>query len=129
MVISSIIFISISAAIGALLRWWIGLSLNYIFPSIPLGTLVANLLGGFLMGIFIVITKDHRFISETLRLAIATGFLGSLTTFSTFSAETVTLLSNQQYLLSVFIICGHVIGTILATIIGIYFVKFITLWG
>lgn len=117
--------IGIGAALGAWLRWWFGLTLNSIFPSIPLGTLTANIIGGFLMGIFMALTKDHTFLPETLRLAIVTGFLGGLTTFSTFSAETVTLLSHEQYLLGALLIIGHVAGSISATILGIYAVKFI----
>jgi len=126
MFLSTILSISLGAAVGALFRWYLGLSLNSFFPTIPLGTLAANLIGGFLMGIFMAITKDHRFISETARLAIATGFLGSLTTFSTFSAETVTLLSHQQYIWMSFIIIAHVAGSILSTIFGLYIVKLIT---
>jgi CrcB protein len=100
--------------------------LNPIFPSIPLGTLAANLLGGFLIGVFMACTKNHLFFPETARLAITTGFLGGLTTFSTFSAETVTLISHQEYLLSAAIISCHVIGSILTTIFGIYTIKLIT---
>ncbi|MBS0627929.1 MAG: CrcB family protein, partial [Verrucomicrobia bacterium] len=81
-----ILSISASASLGALLRFWLGISLNPIFPTIPLGTLAANVIGGFLMGVFITITKNHVYIPEVIRFAIATGFLGGLTTFSTFSA-------------------------------------------
>jgi CrcB protein len=118
--------IGIAAALGAWLRWWFGMTLNSIFPTIPLGTLTANIVGGFLIGIFMAVTKNHAYIPETARLAITTGFLGSLTTFSTFSAETVTLLSHQEYFWAALIIIGHVAGTIFATIFGIYTVKLIT---
>src|SRR3990167_10922119 len=89
--------ISSGAILGALLRFWLGSMLNSSFPTIPLGTLIANLLGGFLMGTFMALTRNHTYLSETLRLAIATGFLGSLTTFSTFSGETMTLLMHHEY--------------------------------
>lgn len=121
-----IVLISLGAAAGALLRWWFGILLNPIFPTIPLGTLTANLVGGFLMGVLMAILRDYSLLPEALRLAIATGFLGGLTTFSTFSAETVTLLSHQQYLWSAVMIIGHVAGSILATILGIYSVKLLT---
>lgn len=122
----SIFSICAGASAGALLRWWFGSIFNPIFPSIPLGTLASNIIGGFLMGIFMGVTKDHLFIPETARLAITTGFLGGLTTFSTFSAETVTLLSHQEYLMTAVIIIGHVAGSILATIFGIHTVKLLT---
>lgn len=125
----SALSIGVSAAIGALLRWSFGVLLNPVFPVIPLGTLTANLLGGFLMGIFMAITKNHAFFPEAVRLAITTGFLGGLTTFSTFSAETVTLLSHQEYFWAACIILGHLLGSILATIIGIYTVRLITIYG
>lgn len=118
--------IGLGAVLGAWLRWWFGLTMNSIFPTIPLGTLTANIVGGFLMGLFMAVTRNHVFISETMRLAIATGFLGGLTTFSTFSAETVTLLSHQEYVWTGVIIIAHVAGSILATIFGIYTFKFFT---
>lgn len=122
----SVLSISIAAVLGALLRWWLGLTFNSIFPTLPLGTLAANLIGGFLMGVFMGVTRGHTFIPEAARLGIATGFLGSLTTFSTFSAETVNLISNQEYLWTGVMIIGHVAGSLLATIFGIYTVKLIT---
>jgi|SRR3990172_8926803 len=124
--IYAFVSIGIGAALGAWLRWWFGITLNHIFPTIPLGTLTANIVGGFLIGLIMAITRNHAYVSETARLAIITGFLGGLTTFSTFSAETVTLLSNQEYLWTAVIIIGHVAGSILATIFGIYTVKFFT---
>ena len=117
--------VGIGAALGAWLRWWLGLTMNSIFPAIPLGTLTANIIGGFLMGIFMAITKNHAFISETARLAIATGFLGGLTTFSTFSAETVTLASHQEYLWVAVSLISHVGGGVLATLLGIYTIKYL----
>lgn len=123
MTMVNILSICIGASFGALLRWWLGFTMNSIFPSIPMGTLAANLIGGFLMGIFMAVTRNHAFIPEASRLLIATGFLGGLTTFSTFSAETVTLLSHQEYFWSSAIILGHVLGSILATLIGIYTAK------
>lgn len=122
----SVIFllsVSLGASIGALSRWGLGILLNPLFPTIPLGTLAANLIGGFLMGVFMAISKNPL-LSEAARLAIATGFLGGLTTFSAFSAESVTLLIHQEYLFSALMILLHVAGSILATILGIYLVKF-----
>lgn len=100
--------------------------LNAIFPTIPLGTLAANLLGGFLIGVFMGVSRHMGAMPEIARLAMVTGFLGSLTTFSTFSAETVTLLSHQEYLFTGLIIIAHVAGTVFATLLGIYTIKVIT---
>lgn len=122
----NILLIGISAVLGAWLRWGIGILLNPVFPTIPLGTLAANLIGGFLMGIFMALTRNHAFFPEQVRLAIATGFLGSLTTFSTFSAETVTLLSHQEYFWTATIIVIHLAGSIFATFAGIFLVNFFT---
>lgn len=124
------LYIGIGAALGAVFRWYLSLSLNSIFPTIPMGTLFSNILGGFLIGMFMGITKGNVYISETMRLMIVTGFLGGLTTFSTFSAETVNLITNQQYLWSVIMITGHVLGSIFATVLGIYFIKFfVFIWS
>ena len=123
MIIPQIISICVGASIGALLRYGLGLSMNSIFPTMPLGTFFANILGGFLMGIFMGLIKNQSFFPDALKLAIATGFLGSLTTFSTFSAETVTLLTHGQYLWSSIMIISHVAGSIFATFLGLYAVK------
>ncbi len=120
-----ILSISLFASVGALFRYTLGLFCNSIFPSIPLGTLFANLLGGFLMGIFMEVSKNH-FLNEVTKIAITTGFLGGLTTFSTFSAEATTLLSHREYFFFALITLLHVGGSITATILGIYFIKILT---
>ena len=118
------IYIAVGAVIGALLRWQLALTMNAIFPTSPLGTLLVNILGGFLIGIFMGVTKDQIYISEPVRLMIVTGFLGSLTTFSTFSAETLNLIMHEQYFWSGVMVSGHVLGSLAATFIGMYFVRF-----
>lgn len=119
----SIFSISFGAALGALLRWFFGILFNPLFPTLPLGTLAANLLGGFLMGLFLGISQHHHLIPAAAQLAITTGFLGGLTTFSTFSAETVTLLSEGEYFWMSAIVIGHVGGSLIATLLGLFLGK------
>ncbi len=119
----TVVSICIGASAGALIRWWLGLSLNSIFPTIPFGTFAANVLGGLFIGMFITISKIYPFIPEVARLFIVTGFLGGLTTFSTFSAETATLFLQQEYMWSLIIVLLHVAGSFLATIFGMYIMK------
>lgn len=111
------------AAVGAWLRWWFGVLWNPLFPTLPLGTLAANLLGGYLMGIAMAVFAEHPGLPPEARLLLATGFLGGLTTFSTFSAETVTLLLRAQYLWGTALIAAHLAGSLLMTVAGIWSVK------
>ena len=83
--------------VGAWLRWGLGILLNPVFPTLPLGTLAANLSGGLMMGCAMELMTRHAVLSPEARLLVTTGFLGGLTTFSTFSAETVTLLMRKEY--------------------------------
>jgi len=124
-----IVSVGAGAAIGAWLRWGLGIVLNPLFPTLPLGTLAANLLGGLLMGFAMELLTRHAFISPEGRLLITTGFLGGLTTFSTFSAEIVTLLMRREYLWGMVAIAGHVVGSLAMTILGILLVRTFFEWG
>jgi CrcB protein len=115
--------VGIGAALGALLRWRLGVWLNAVFPTIPFGTLASNLIGGFIMGLCMEYFSRNAGIPPELRLAATTGFLGGLTTFSTFSAETSVLLLRRDYLWSAAIIGAHLIGSVLLTIAGVYCVR------
>ena len=111
--------VGFGAAIGAWLRWFLGLQFNPVFPTLPLGTLAANLIGGYLMGITIGVIAHYESLPPEIRLLLTTGFLGGLTTFSTFSAETVTLLSRGQLGWALAAIALHVIGSLCMTGLGI----------
>ena len=113
------------AAGGAWLRWWLGILLNPVFPTLPLGTFAANMLGGLLMGFVMGIIAHFEALPAEIRLFLTTGFLGGLTTFSTFSAETVTLLVRQQFGWAVIEILAHVQGSILMTLAGVGIVRLV----
>ena len=115
----SIIAIGSGAALGALTRWVLGNHLNSLFPSLPPGTLVANLLGGYLIGLFIALFAQIPNLSPEWRLFVITGFLGALTTFSTFSAEMMTLLQAGKLGWALTGIVTHVAGSLLMTLAGI----------
>ena len=107
------------AAVGAWARWILSLLLNPLFPTVPLGTLAANLIGGFLMGVCMALIAHYEAMSPELRLLLTTGFLGGLTTFSTFSAEATTLLSRGQLGWGAALITAHVVGSIASTFAGL----------
>jgi CrcB protein len=117
------------AAIGAWLRWGLGIALNPVFPTMPLGTLAANLIGGLLMGFAMEIITRHAMLSPELQLLVTTGFLGGLTTFSTFSGEIVGLLLRKEYLWGSFAIASHVIGSLAMTILGILLMRAVYAWA
>lgn len=106
------------AFLGACLRYAFGLTLNPLFPTIPLGTLASNLLGGLIMGLTLGAFEQFSALAPETRLFISTGFLGGLTTFSTFSGETVTLLLRQEYFWTAAIIGLHLIGSLGMTLLG-----------
>ena len=111
--------VGVGAAVGAWLRWWLSNTLNPIVPMLPLGTLASNLVGGYLIGLVLGYIEHFQTVSPELRLLITTGFLGGLTTFSTFSAESTALLMRQEYGWAGMLIGGHVIGSILMTLLGV----------
>ncbi|MEK6789958.1 MAG: fluoride efflux transporter CrcB [Pseudomonadota bacterium] len=106
------------AAIGALLRWWLGLGLNAVWPMLPLGTLLANWIGGYVIGVLAALVSLNAGISEPMRLFLITGLLGGLTTFSTFSLEAVTLLQRQLFGPALLHIGLHLGGSLLLTLAG-----------
>jgi CrcB protein len=117
--------VGIGAACGALLRWRFGLLFNPLFAPVPMGTLAANLLGGFLAGLCLEYFARNAAVSPELRLAATTGFLGGLTTFSTFSAETAALLLRRDFLWSAVIIGLHLIGSLALTLLGVYCMRMV----
>ncbi len=107
------------AALGAWLRWWLGTRLNPVFPTLPLGTLAANLLGGFLVGVAVAFFNRHPGLAPEARLMVVTGFMGGLTTFSTFSSEVVGLIERGEYLWAAGTASVHLFGSFLLTGLGI----------
>jgi CrcB protein len=114
-----VLAVGAGAALGAWLRWGLGALLNPVFPTLPLGTLAANMIGGYLMGVAVAVLTHFSALPAELRLLVTTGFLGGLTTFSTFSAEATTLLERQQTGWAAALIAAHVTGSILLTLAGI----------
>jgi CrcB protein len=117
--LNSILAISLGASAGAVLRWFLGRALNTLFPAIPPGTLAANLLGGYLIGVALAVFAAAPSVSPEWRLLIITGFLGGLTTFSTFSAEVATLLQQGRLLWAGAAIGVHVAGSVTMTLLGL----------
>ena len=111
--------VGVGAMLGAWIRWVLGIALNTVVPNLPLGTLAANLIGGYLIGIAVEFFSQHAELPLEMRLLIITGFLGGLTTFSSFSAEAVGLLNSARYGWMAALISTHVIGSIIMTLLGI----------
>lgn len=104
--------VGFGAAVGAWLRWGLGLWLNTIHHKLPWGTLAANFGGGYLIGIAVGFFASHPDISPEWRLLTVTGFLGGLTTFSSFSAEAMVLLQRGDYGWALLHSAMHLIGSI-----------------
>lgn len=117
--LKSIIAVSLGASLGALLRWRLGLLLNDYLPEIPPGTLAANLLGGYVIGLAIAAFASFTALSPEWRLFVITGFCGGLTTFSTFSSELVSLLQRGEVLWACGAAAAHLLGSVLMTFAGI----------
>lgn len=119
------IAVGLGAAIGAWLRWGMGFWLNPVMPQLPLGTLAVNLIGGYFIGLAVAFFMQHPGLSPEWRLFIITGVLGGLTTFSTFSAETVASLVRGQYAWSLAIVAAHLSGSLLMTLLGMQTFKWL----
>ncbi len=110
--------VGIGAVLGAWLRWALSLGLNTVHSNLPLGTLVANLAGGFVIGVAVEAFVQHPVLAPEIRLFLITGFLGSLTTFSAFSAESVAMLERGQFGWATLHIVLHLAGSIIMTVLG-----------
>ena len=120
----SIFAICVGACIGALLRWQLGAHFNTteVAPGvlIPLGTLAVNLIGGYLIGVCVAVFQALPQLDPIWRLALVTGFLGTLTTFSSFSAEVVGMLMHQRVVLALATVAIHLLGSLSLTAVGIW---------
>ncbi len=120
-----VLAICLGACAGALARWQLGLWLNPVATvtaqgsAIPMGTLAANLIGGYLVGVCVAVFQAMPQLDPAWRLALVTGFLGALTTFSSFSAEVVAMLTQQRYALALGTAAVHLFGSLLLTVAGI----------
>jgi CrcB protein len=111
--------VAIGAVLGAWLRWGLVSFLNPVLPKLPLGTLAANLVGGFAIGAAIAFFARYPEMAPEWRLAVSTGFLGALTTFSTFSAESVALIERGQYGWAALHSLAHLAGSLAMTALGL----------
>jgi fluoride exporter len=111
--------VGLGAALGALVRWGLGSGLNHLFPALPAGTLVANLVGGYLVGLAVALFTQMPQLAPEWRLFVITGFLGGLTTFSTFSAEVVNALHAGRLGWAAATVGVHVVGSLALTMLGL----------
>jgi CrcB protein len=124
----TVIAICIGASVGALSRWQLGLWLNPTSAGLmPFGTLAANLMGGYLVGVCVGVFQQLPDLDPVWRLALVTGFLGALTTFSSFSAEVVAMLQQGRYALAAGTSGVHLFGSLALTLLGLKSVAMF--WG
>jgi fluoride exporter len=121
----SILSIAAGATLGALLRWLLAGRFNPMYPALPMGTLAANLAGGYLVGIAVAYFADRPDLSPEVRLFVITGFLGGLTTFSTFSAEVVMQIHEARLLAAFTTALVHMLGSFALTALGIATVHYL----
>ncbi len=111
--------VAVGAALGALVRWGLGAGLNHLFPALPTGTLVANLAGGYLVGLAVALFSLAPQVAPEWRLLVITGFLGGLTTFSTVSAEVVHAVHAGRLGWALATVATHVLGSLALTMLGL----------
>ena len=120
---SALLAVFMGAGLGACLRFGLGETLNRLLPPLPLGTLAANLIGGYLVGVAIAFFAWRTDLSPLWRLALITGFLGGLTTFSTFSAEVINAFTRGETGWALAIALSHLAGSLLLTLLGLATVR------
>ena len=121
--------VGLGAAFGAWSRWLLGVALNPLFLALPLGTLAANLLGGYLVGVAVGVFHLNTHFPIAWKLFAITGFLGGLTTFSTFSAEVVERMLAGQLPLALGLASVHLLGSLAATYLGLLTVVATKIWA
>ena len=114
----AVLAVGLGAALGAWLRWMLSTWFNPVAPALPLGTLAANIAGGYLVGVAVAYFAANAYLAPEWRLFCITGFLGGLTTFSTFSAESLQLLMSAQYGAALMHTASHLFGSLAATFLG-----------
>jgi CrcB protein len=125
--LTNFLVVGFAAAIGAWLRWGVGYVLYLLYPTLPLGTLVVNLLGGFLMGLSIAYFQTTTSqISEELKLFINVGFLGGLTTFSAYTSDIFSFLQKGEVQTSFLFLVSHVFGALIMAYVGWQTIIFLT---
>ena len=122
--LQSLCAVMLGGSLGAALRWGLSAALNHRWSAMPLGTLLANLLGGFLVGVAFAWFSKHASLDPAWRLFVITGLLGGLTTFSSFSAEVVSMLQSERYQWALATVALHVLGSLLMTVVGIRWVEY-----
>ncbi len=120
--IPSLIAVIFGGAAGCVIRWQLGVRLNGFFPSLPPGTLLVNLAGGFIIGAALAWFTRHPQLDPAWKLLISTGLCGGMTTFSTFSVEIFILLQEGSYGWAAFSVLSHVLGSLTMTAGGFYLV-------
>ena len=125
--LTNFLVVGFAAAIGAWLRWGLGYVLYLLYPTLPLGTLAVNLLGGFLMGLSIAYFQTSTSqISEELKLFINVGFLGGLTTFSAYTSDIFSFLQKGEVQTSFLFLVSHVFGALIMAYVGWQTIIFLT---
>ena len=122
---TSALAIALGAALGALARWMLSIAFAPLSVAIPLGTLAANLVGCLLMGVVLGLAPSFTNLSMPVQLALTTGFLGGLTTFSAFSGETIALALRGEWASTAAIVALHVGGSLFATLLGVGLVRLV----
>ena len=113
------IAVAIGGVLGAWSRWWLSYLLNPLWPSLPPGTLTANLVGAYVIGFLVELFALRSKIPPEVALFAITGYLGALTTFSTFSVEAVTIFARREYFWAICHVISHLVGSLMMTVLGI----------
>ncbi|WP_426818308.1 fluoride efflux transporter CrcB [Winslowiella sp. 2C04] len=116
--IKSLLAVVVGGSVGCVIRWLISVRFNPLFPNLPPGTLIVNLVGGFIIGMALAYFIKNPQLDPAWKLLIVTGLCGGMTTFSSFSAEIMTLLQSGNYLWAMLSVMTHVIGSVLMAFAG-----------